>query len=97
MLVLGGLAHVGLIADLVSKPVLTGYISGAAGSIASQLGKLVGIALEQEDCLPKIRALLMNCLEDHYGSLEGCIVNPDRAVEALRNIQANLDHVKDLL
>jgi predicted nucleotidyltransferase len=46
---------------------------------------------------PKIRALLMNCLEDHYGSLEGCIVNPDRAVEALRNIQANLDHVKDLL
>jgi uncharacterized protein len=46
---------------------------------------------------PKIRALLMNCLEDHYGSLEGCIVNPDRAVEALRNIQADLDRVKDLL
>jgi predicted nucleotidyltransferase len=46
---------------------------------------------------PKIRALLLYCLEDHYGSLEGCIVNPDRAVEALRNIQASLDRVKDLL
>lgn len=46
---------------------------------------------------PKIRALLLNCLEEHYGSLEGCIVNPDRAVDALRNIQAELDRVKDLL
>ncbi len=46
---------------------------------------------------PKIRAMLLNCLEDHYGSLEGCIVNPDRAVEALRNIQAELERVKDLL
>ena len=46
---------------------------------------------------PKIRALLLNCLEDHYGNLEGCVVNPDRAVEALRNIQAELERVKDLL
>jgi predicted nucleotidyltransferase len=46
---------------------------------------------------PKIRAVLLNCLEDHYGSLEGCIVNPDRAVEALRNIKAELERVNDLL
>lgn len=46
---------------------------------------------------PKVRSLLLNCLEDHYGSLEGCVVNPDRAVEALRNIQAELERVKDLL
>ena len=45
----------------------------------------------------KIRALLLNCLEDHFGSLEGCVVNPDRAVEALRNIQAELERVRDLL
>jgi predicted nucleotidyltransferase len=45
----------------------------------------------------RIKGLLMNCLEDHYGSLEGCVVNPDRAVEALRNIQTELDRVKDLL
>ena len=46
---------------------------------------------------PKIRSLLLNCLEDHYGNLEGCVVNPDRAVDALRNIQAELERVKDLL
>jgi predicted nucleotidyltransferase len=45
----------------------------------------------------KIKALLLNCLENHYGSLEGCVVNPDRAVAALRNIQAELERVKDLL
>ena len=38
-----------------------------------------------------------DCLEEHYGSLEGCVVDPDRAVAALRNIQAELDRVKDLL
>ncbi len=46
---------------------------------------------------PKVRALLLDCLEDHYGSLDGCILNPDRAVETLRNIQAELERVKDLL
>ena len=46
---------------------------------------------------PKIRALLLNCLEEHYGSLQSCVVNPDRALETLRNIQAELERVKDLL
>jgi uncharacterized protein len=45
----------------------------------------------------RIKALLLRCLEEHYGSLEGCVVDPDRAVVALRNIQAELDRVKDLL
>jgi len=45
----------------------------------------------------RIKALLLNCLEEHYGSLEGCVVDPDRATVALRNIQAELDRVKDLL
>ena len=45
----------------------------------------------------RIKALLLRCLEEHYGSLEGCVVEPDRAVVALRNIQAELDRVKDLL
>jgi uncharacterized protein len=46
---------------------------------------------------PKIKALLITALEEHYGSLEGCVVDPDRAVVALRNIQAELERVKDLL
>ena len=45
----------------------------------------------------RIKALLLQCLEEHYGSLEGCVVDPDRATVALRNIQAELDRVKDLL
>jgi predicted nucleotidyltransferase len=45
----------------------------------------------------RIRALLLGCLEEHYGSLDGCVVDPDRAVAALRNVQAELDRVKDLL
>lgn len=44
-----------------------------------------------------IKALLLNCLEEHYGSLEACIVDPDRSLVALRNIQAELDRVRDLL
>jgi predicted nucleotidyltransferase len=44
----------------------------------------------------RIKELLLRCLEEHYGSLEGCVVNPDRAILALRNIQAELDRVKDL-
>ena len=46
---------------------------------------------------PKIRSLLVNCLEEHYGNLDDCLVNPDRAVECLRNIQAELERVKDIL
>ncbi|AGA31383.1 nucleotidyltransferase domain-containing protein [Singulisphaera acidiphila] len=45
----------------------------------------------------RIKALLLGCLEDHYGSLEGCVVAPNRAVVALRSIQAELERVKDLL
>jgi predicted nucleotidyltransferase len=51
-------------------------------------------AVPDED---RIKALLVNCLEEHYGSLEGCLVDPGRAVVTLRSIQAELDRVKDLL
>src|SRR5215213_7189584 len=49
VLVVGGLVRVGFIVDFVSKPVLSGYIIGAAFIIiASQLGKLFGISLDEE-------------------------------------------------
>ena len=40
---------------------------------------------------PKIKALLMACLEDHYGSLEKCVVEPDAAVRVLREVQEVLE------
>jgi hypothetical protein len=39
---------------------------------------------------PQIRALLLTRLAEHYGSLEGYVVNPDRAVEVLRTIQMDV-------
>lgn len=44
----------------------------------------------------RIRQLLLECLEEHYGTLEGCLVAPDRARTALREIRAILDRVPDL-
>ena len=45
----------------------------------------------------RIKNLLLNCLEEHYGSLDKCIVVPDRAVAALREIQEVLDKHRNLL
>jgi predicted nucleotidyltransferase len=42
----------------------------------------------------RIRSLLLSCLEAHYGNLESCVVDPDRAVAALRNVQAELEKVR---
>jgi predicted nucleotidyltransferase len=39
----------------------------------------------------RIKQLLLACLEDHYGSLEKCVVNPDKAIVALREIKAILE------
>jgi hypothetical protein len=45
----------------------------------------------------RLRELLLCCLEEHYGNLSGCVVLPGREVAALRDIQAVLDRVRDLL
>src|SRR5262249_17290536 len=45
--------HVGVVADFLSKPVLDGYMSGAALIlVATQLGKLFGLKLEEHDFFP---------------------------------------------
>ncbi len=40
---------------------------------------------------PAIRALLLRCLEHHYGSLEECVVEPGLAVETLREVRDLID------
>jgi uncharacterized protein len=48
--------------------------------------------LYQESKLPwgpdeeQVKTLLLNCLEEHYGNLEKCIIRPDQAVLALREV-----------
>lgn len=59
--------------------------------------------LYQESKLPwgpdesAIKQLLLNCLEEHYGSLEKCIVNPDAAVTALREVAAVLEKYRGVM
>jgi len=43
----------------------------------------------------KIKELLLNCLEHHYGSLDKCVVRQDKACEALKKIQVILDEVNN--
>ncbi|MBK7993136.1 MAG: nucleotidyltransferase domain-containing protein [Blastocatellia bacterium] len=45
----------------------------------------------------KIKKLLLECLEEHYGNLSDAIITPDKATIALQEIQNILDKVKDLL
>ncbi len=56
---IAGHYKIGFVADFLSKPILTGYITGTALIvIASQLGKLFGISLESDDFFAKIFELI---------------------------------------
>ena len=58
LLLLGARARIGAVADFLSKPVLVGYMTGAALIlIASQLDKLFGITLEHNDFFPRLAEL----------------------------------------
>jgi SulP family sulfate permease len=49
----------GFVADFLSKPILTGYITGTALIIiASQFGKLFGVKIENEDFFAQILELM---------------------------------------
>ena len=39
----------------------------------------------------KIKELLLNCLEHHYGNLSNCIVTQDRYITGLKDIRTILD------
>ncbi|HWV99477.1 MAG TPA: sulfate permease [Candidatus Acidoferrum sp.] len=58
LLLLGARANFGAVADFLSKPVLVGYMTGAALIlIASQLGKLLGVSLKSSDFFPRLLEL----------------------------------------
>ena len=58
LLLLGARARIGAIADFLSKPVLIGYMTGAALILmASQLDKLFGIHLDRNDFFPRLAEL----------------------------------------
>ncbi len=45
----------------------------------------------------KLKTLLLHCLEEHYGNLRNCVIEPDKAIQALRAIQEQLNQVRDIL
>jgi hypothetical protein len=62
-----GIVRLGFITDLLSKPILVGYIAGSTLIvIASQLGKLFGISLENRDFLPQLWELITRLNETHW-------------------------------
>lgn len=46
---------------------------------------------------PAIKSLLLSCLEQHYGSLGDCVTDPNRAVQAIREVGAVLQKYGDVL
>jgi len=62
-----GLARLGFLADLLSHPVLIGYMAGVAViMIGSQLGKVTGISVEGDEFLDQIRSFVGGLDELHW-------------------------------
>jgi SulP family sulfate permease len=70
LLLLGARAKIGAIADFLSKPVLVGYMTGAALIlVASQLDKLFGVRLDHNDFFPRLAELGGKLRETHKPTL----------------------------
>lgn len=70
MLVLGSRARIGIVADFLSKPVLVGYMTGAALIlVGSQLDKLFGIELLSNDFFPRLIELARKLSLTHLPTL----------------------------
>jgi sulfate permease, SulP family len=64
---LAGLARLGFLAGLFSRPVLVGYMTGVAFvMIASQLGKLTGVKVEGDEFLRQIDSFVSGIGQVHW-------------------------------
>ncbi|HET7666338.1 MAG TPA: sulfate permease, partial [Mycobacterium sp.] len=67
MCVVAGLLRLGFVADLLSRPVLIGYMAGVAMiMIASQLGKVTGVSVQGNEFLVQIRSFVSGLHELHW-------------------------------
>ncbi len=70
LMLLAAALKAGVIADFLSKPVLVGYLAGAALIlISTQLGKLFGIKTDEHDFFPIIAEVLRRIEETHFLTL----------------------------
>jgi sulfate permease, SulP family len=62
-----GLVRLGFLAELLSRPVLIGYMAGVAAiMIASQLGKVSGVEVEGEEFLDQVRSFIAGLGSVHW-------------------------------
>jgi SulP family sulfate permease len=70
VLVVGARLRIGAIADLLSKPVLIGYLNGAALVLmASQIGSLLGLTLHHENVIPLAHEAISRIPDAHLPTL----------------------------
>jgi high affinity sulfate transporter 1 len=63
----GGLVRLGFLADLLSRPVLVGYMTGVAViMIASQAGKVIGAPVTGDEFIPQMRSLARVIDQAHW-------------------------------
>ncbi|EWT02468.1 sulfate transporter [Intrasporangium oryzae NRRL B-24470] len=68
--VVGRVSRLGFLAELLSKPVLVGYMAGiAALMIVSQIGKITGIAVEGDSFLQELRYAVTHLGDVHLPTL----------------------------
>ena len=64
---LGGVARLGFLANMLSRPVLIGYMAGIAiVMIASQLGKTTGVAVEGDEFIDQITSFAAGIEQMHW-------------------------------
>jgi sulfate permease, SulP family len=65
-----GLVRLGFLAELLSRPVLIGYMAGVAAiMIASQLGKVSGVDVEGEEFLDQVGSFIAGLGEVHWPTI----------------------------
>ena len=70
MCFLGGIARLGFLAELLSKPVLVGYMTGVAiVMIGSQLGKITGAPVEGDEFVDQVQTFAAGLDQLHWPTL----------------------------
>ena len=65
-----GLVRIGFLADLLSRPVLVGYMTGVAViMIGSQLGKVTGVSVEGDEFVDQVRSFIKGLSGAHWPTI----------------------------
>jgi sulfate permease, SulP family len=67
---IGGMIRLGVLADLLSRPVLVGYMTGVAViMIGSQLGKVTGVSVKGDEFVDQVRSFAAGLTGVHWPTI----------------------------